>query len=262
MDSIKKRLPYLGIEINGFVELDELNPVQKMIRPNYQALKNETMNEVSLFMGLIGLSTLNPLHKVDGFDGNFNIFEIRENIEEAYGLKTGLDFAEVAVDIKQLIERGVATGKIKRGVIDYTSPPAPIHGPFRVDFYYDTLPLIGWMKKFYPIPIELEDDQGEINQNFNIDAAGGHLGIKEIVSLLKKIKPEDAQTQKVKDLLKKNNISFDFPAMSTKEKKELIESLTEEGLSTRLIALILNHERIANNQVELKSAIRNIQRLK
>lgn len=183
-------------------------------------------------------------------------------LEEAYGLKAGLAFSEVAVDIKQHIEIGVTTKKIERGMIDYTSPPAPIHGPFRIDFYYDTLSFIGWMKKYYPVPIELEKEEGGINQNLRIDAAGDNLGIKEIGDLLKKIKPEEAQTEKVIGLLDKNNIFFDFPAMSTEEKKEQFNIWIKEGISIRLIALLLNHKRISNNQVTLNSAIRNIRRLR
>ena len=154
--SIKEQLPCLGKDIDGFVEFDKSLPDQKMVRPDYQALKdNPVNNEVAFIMCLIGLATMNPLHKVDGFKGNFNIFEIREGIESHFGLKAGLEFAEIMVDMKQKIEIGVATNKIKRGEAGYCAPPAPIHGPFHVDFYYDTLPFLNWMKQFFPIPKEL-----------------------------------------------------------------------------------------------------------
>lgn len=277
---IKDQLPYLGendYDDGGYpgVKFDKDFPIQIGIRPNYDEFKKKEYHKMVICAEmLIGLKGLDLLEEISNKKADKILKEVQsigpiENLLNNGKFWACDEVLKLLDEMEQTTIVGIKAGKIPFVEYDLNGPP----GEF--EYHCHGLSFLSWMKKNgYQIPKELsfyENENGVLqwgeggkNSNLSIDVADNlnNLGIEEVVKILKNTDPGKATTEKVIQLLKSNNIFFDYPSMPISDKQEKVRAWKKEGLSNRVIALILDWKGIENKTIKIESVERAIRKMK
>jgi hypothetical protein len=111
-------------------------------------------------------------------------------------------------------------------------------------------------------PLDVMEDSGVVLFQENKGTGQGGDSLEKVMEYLMATDQEKIKTNDVIQLLENKNIRFDFPNMSKEEQRENVQDLLERGLNKRMVALILDWQRIKSKQVQLKSTERTIARIK
>jgi hypothetical protein len=151
----------------------------------------------------------------------------------------------------------ISNCKLTQDMMDFCTVTFQIYEDITKDVHIGSLPagkdetiprqaFLEWLNEYMP------GDGNSENQRQKNDPMG------DLVEYLLATDQGKMKTNDVIQLLESKNIRFDFPNMPKEEKKNMVNELRGIGLSKRIVALILDWQRIKSKQVKLNSTMRRL----